>query len=165
MFVPDKDVLFSPSAQCLAPSLCSYSCLTVKPCQLLFQHLLQAQVYIFQLQFLWVWCWLRCVYCLSPCVRNTLHCNMKQWNYPLAFVHIPKDCKLFYCFWVLLNWGNAFFFFLEIHFFYRYESDRRVLRAIYCNRNSVPVFSVGVYCNKRKALLKSPKTFAFVSII
>lgn len=42
------------SAQCLALSLCSYSCLMARPCQLLYLHPLQAQVYIFQLQSLWV---------------------------------------------------------------------------------------------------------------
>lgn len=46
--------LFPLSAQCLVPSLCSYSCLMDRPCQLLYLHLLQAQVYIFPLQSLWV---------------------------------------------------------------------------------------------------------------
>lgn len=51
--------LFSPpSVQSLVPFLCSYSCLTVRPCQSLYLRLLQVQVYIFQLQFLWVFYYL-----------------------------------------------------------------------------------------------------------
>lgn len=60
LFNADLLVTFSPLCifvfidRCLAPSPCSYSCLMVRPCQWQYLPLLPAQVFIFQLQSLWV---------------------------------------------------------------------------------------------------------------
>lgn len=78
---------FPPPAQCLAPSLCSYSCLTARPCQSLYLRLLQAQVYIFQLQSLWVFCWLYVVTKLKICLLWLLFLIFWKLNWLIQSVN------------------------------------------------------------------------------